>query len=352
MIFILMKKKISSWLSYPSTVIKKNRITKQSYLQGVFWILIASLISNMNDILMRLIGLRLPCMEVAFFRFFFAVLTLLPIMIYHRKTAFKTSHPILHGIRALFLFGAISSWCAGVNMIPLATVSTLALTVPIFILPMAVVFLRERVGRQRILATVMGFVGILVVIVGNNHFEEDFLTSIENFNLGSLYMIIACLLFALSDIINKKMLTQESQLSMMFYIAIGTTLFGTIPAYVVWVQPTLYELFLLLGLGAGANLILFFLLKAFAATDVSALSPYRYLELFSASAFGYFIFKEIPSIWNLLGIIIIVPSTFAIAYYESFHLLIKKRTLKKEFMKEKDPLLSLSTLTNILPKKY
>lgn len=290
---------------------------KKGYLQGVFWIIVVSLVSNMNDILTRKVGSRLPPLEVAFFRFFFAVLTLLPVMLSKGISSFKSNHLGVHSFRAILLYGAIVCWSVGVTMIPLAAVSTLALTVPIFVLPMAVVFLHEKVGIQRTLATLIGFCGILIVVIGGGSGPATFLKEISTFNNGTLYMICACVLFALSDIINKKMVVRESTLSMMFYIALGTTLFGIIPAYMVWVQPTLYELTFLFFLGAGANLILFFLLKAFAATDVSALAPYRYVELLLAGLFGFLLFDEIPTIWTLIGAAIIVPATFAIAYYET-----------------------------------
>ncbi|MGN6671063.1 MAG: DMT family transporter [Candidatus Nucleicultricaceae bacterium] len=307
---------------------------QKGYLQGVFWIIVVSLVSNMNDILTRKVGSRLPPLEVAFFRFFFAVITLLPVMISKGRTAFKSKHPGVHALRSVLLYGAIVCWSVGVTLIPLAAVSTLALTVPIFVLPMAVVFLQEKVGVQRTIATLVGFCGILIVVMGGGSNTASFLKDITTFNNGTLYMICACVLFALSDIINKKMVVKESTLSMMFYIALGTTAFGIIPAYTVWMEPTLHELVFLFLLGAGANLILFFLLKAFAATDVSALAPYRYVELLLAGLFGFLLFNEIPTIWTLVGASIIVPSTFAIAYYETKKSIKNTKAARSEILPE------------------
>ena len=67
------------------------------------------------------------------------------------------------------------------------------------------------------------------------------------------------------------------------------------------------------------------MLKAFAATDISALAPYRYVELFFAGGFGFVLFGEIPTIMTLIGAAIIVPSTFTIAIYETN----KQRKAKK-----------------------
>jgi S-adenosylmethionine uptake transporter len=301
-------------LSFPKTSV--NWFARTGYLQGVFWIILVCLVSNLNDILMRLAGTRLPSMQISFFRFFFAFLTLIPFMIVRGKGAFMTAQPGFHLLRAILGFGAVAFWCTGVSKAPLTVVSTIALTVPIFVLPMAVLFLKENVGWQRTTATLAGFAGILVIIKGTAG-ENALLSSLYHLDNGSIFLIAAAILFALSDILNKKMVHQESPLTMLFYFAAGTSLFGAIPAAMVWTFPTTTELFYLFFLGAGGNLILYFLLKAFAATDVSALAPYRYVELIFATFFGYILFQEIPTEMTLLGAAVIVPSTFAIAYYET-----------------------------------
>lgn len=287
---------------------------RKGYLQGVFWITLVALTSNLNDILMREAS-RLPAQEITFFRYFFAVVTLLPFMLAKAKTAFKTERPGLHAIRSLLLFGAIFAWAAAVSKVPLAVMSIFALTVPIFVLPMAAAFLKEHVGWQRTLATLVGFAGIFTVVYGTSE-DTNFMDSLFTLSNGTWYLMFAALLFAMSDIVNKKYVSKESNLSMLFYIALGTALFAFIPAKMVWTMPTNTELGYLFILGAGGNLILFFLLKAFAATDVSALAPYRYTELFFAGTVGYFLYDEVPTKWTFIGGAIIIVATASIAYYE------------------------------------
>jgi S-adenosylmethionine uptake transporter len=289
---------------------------KKGYFQGVFWIIMVALVSNTNDILMRLLGMSLPPMEIAFFRFLFATITLLPVMIYHGPSSFYTKRPILHCVRSVLLFGAIACWVMGLSMVHLVVASTLALTTNLFVLPMASVFLAEKVGWQRTVATLIGFIGVFIVVYESSVDKElvyDFMHS----GNGAVYLIAATMMFALSDIVNKKFVGTESTLPMMFYIALGTTLIGLVPAYLVWVMPSLKQLFLLLLLGAGGNAILYCLLKAFSATDVSALSPYRYTELFSAGILGFIIFQEVPSPWTILAAALIIPCTFWIATVET-----------------------------------
>ncbi len=295
---------------------------KRGYFQGVFWITLVAITSNFNDILMRLTAL--PPMEVAFFRYLFATLSLIPVMLYYGKSSFYTKRPGLHLLRSVLLFGAIACWVTGLTMVPLLAVSTLALTTQLFVLPMAAIFLKEKVGWQRTLATLMGFAGVFVVACGEAKGQE-IMSSLLSFNNGTIFLIAAAMMFAFSDILNKRFVVQESTLSMLFYIALGTTICGALPAYSTWQTPSSQELIYLFILGMGGNLILLFLLKAFAATDVSALSPFRYTELFIAGITGFIAFGEIPTGWHLIGAAIIIPSTFAIAYYETH----QRQQLKK-----------------------
>lgn len=291
----------------PSKLSSMERVqTLSPYLQGVSWAILACLISNANDILMRILGSRLDSMEVVFFRFLMGMLILLPFML-RQKGSFKTTRPFVHVTRSLLGFLAVAGWGYAVTSIHLTAVTTISFTVPLFVLPLAIIFLKEKVGLQRALATLIGFIGILVVV------------NPKGFSLEPAMIILLCsaLMFATLDIIAKKMVMQESMLAMLFYFSAGTSLAGLIPAILVWKTPTTLELILLICLGVGANLIQYCLLKAFRATEVSALAPYRYVELIFSSIFGYLLFQEIPTSATLIGALIIIPSTLYIAYYEN-----------------------------------
>lgn len=297
-------------------------VNQKGYAQGVFWALMVCLVSSLNDVLTRYSGNRLDFFQVAFFRFLFSTLTLLPIMLYLDRGTFLTKRPVFHAMRAALGYCAVVSWVAGVSMTTLTVASIMAQTVGIFVLIMAYVILREKVGWQRSLATLTGIAGIIIILLAPKHgesFDLDVMLNsfISQSNLGVLFLLSAAVLFAASDIVNKVMIANESPLTMLFYFAAGTMIIGLIPAILVWQSPYFIELFWLFCLGAGANLILFCLLKAFVATEISALQPYRYVEIFFSTGFGYILFNEVPGILILLGAAIIIPSTFMIAIYET-----------------------------------
>ncbi len=281
---------------------------KTLYFKGIFWFVLSLIISNSNDLIMKFLGQNLPSVEITFWRFCFGTLSLMPLMIYFGRSSWATSRPIVHTIRGSLLFVGISFWCYGLTIVPIATVTVLNFSIPLFTLVLARVFLREHIGWQRCVATVAGFFGIIAVL---NPAEVGFQPI-------ALILVAASLMFAVLDIINKKFIIKESMLSMLFYSALVAALLSAIPTYFMWVTPTLHQLGILALLGVSGNLILYCLLKAFAAMDASALAPFRYFELVISIIFGFLFFQELPGWSTLLGAAIIIPSTLFVARYEFY----------------------------------
>lgn len=245
--------------------------------------------------------------EIAFFRFGFGSITLLPVMIYYGKSAFVTRRWKLHFLRGLLIFLAISLWSQGIKTSPITIATIMSFTVPIFVLLLAPIFLHERVTWPIWLATLLGFVGIVLIIQPTT----------TSFNQGSVYFILGAILFACLDVINNKYVTQEPILCMLFYSTLVAMMFVAYPAVRVWQTPSIHQLIWLLALGLGSNLILFFLLRAFALAGATSLAPFRYLELFISMVVGYVFFQELPDQYSYFGAGLIIVSTFLISYYQA-----------------------------------
>src|SRR5260221_4036864 len=112
-------------------------MNQRGYAQGVFWAVMVCLISSFNDVFTRLAGSHLEFAQVAFFRFFFSTLTLLPIMLYFDRSSFITKRPLFQTLRAVLGYGAVACWVAGISMTTLSIASILAQTVGLFVLVMA-----------------------------------------------------------------------------------------------------------------------------------------------------------------------------------------------------------------------
>ncbi|WP_341787312.1 DMT family transporter [Rickettsia endosymbiont of Cantharis rufa] len=280
--------------------------TLKTYLTGIGWFLLSLVSSSANDVMSKYLGTRLHSFEVAFFRFFFSSIVLLPFVAYYGKNTLKTSRPFVHMLRGLLLFFGMTSWTYGLTIAPVTIATVVSFSIPLFTLILAVFFLNENIIWQRWVVTIVGFMGLVITLKPHT----------EDFNPEILYFVLAAISFAMLDIINKKFVVKESMISMLFYSAIVTSVVSLPVASQYWLTPSSFELALLFILGSSGSLILFFLLKAFSMVDATATAPYRYLELVISTIAAYFIFNEFPDKSTLHGAIIIIPATLFIIYSE------------------------------------
>ncbi|WP_265022214.1 DMT family transporter [Wolbachia endosymbiont (group B) of Ischnura elegans] len=278
----------------------------RAYLFGVIWFILSLLSSVANDTISKYLSLHLQSFEITFFRFLFTTITLVPFMFYYGIEAFKTSQISIQITRGALLFCGMVLWTYGLTTFPIVTATIISFSIPLFVILLAIPLLKENIIWQRWIVTIIGFVGIAIATKAHS----------EDFNPKILIFIVSALIFAILDILNKKLVIKESVISMLFYSTLTTTIFSTPPLLFYWHMPSLSELILLLILGISSNLILFFMLKAFALTDATALAPYRYIELIISAIVTYVIFNELPDKSALYGTLILIPSTLFIAYSE------------------------------------
>jgi S-adenosylmethionine uptake transporter len=289
----------------------------KGYPQGVFWAIQISVFSVTNDTIMCFLGNRLPTVQISFFRFLFSMLSVLPVMLFLNKGScfkrtFETKNLKAHIARASVGAIALGLCCYAVHVMPLSENTAILFSQPLFFLPLAAFFLKEKIGFSRFLATGLGFLGLLVIVNPDTKI-------LESKELDSLAFIptIAAFLFAVLDIMAKKMIVKENPLTLLFYFGLFTTILSGIFVPFFWKTPTLSEIFILFFLGIGGNLIQVCLFKAFSATDASSLMPFRYVEFLFSSAAGFLFFHQIPSTTLISGALLIVLSTFYISFMET-----------------------------------
>lgn len=278
-----------------------NWFSEKGLKQGIFWAIMIYFIGTLNDVLARFLGDRLHAVEIAFFRFFFSAVIVLFPMLRSKNNLFKSTIHIWHVMRGVLGAVALGLCCFSVNVMPLAENTTILFSEALFMLPLAAIFLKEKVSMRAIVATIIGFFGLIVM----------FRPSAGNMNLMALIPTFAALLFAIMNIMIKKMIdNKENTLTMLFYFGLYTTIISgaIVPFY--WITPNLKELFLILLLGIGANLIQLFIFLAYRATTASNISPVRYVELPFAVLFGFVFFGQIPESTALIGAILIIAGTF------------------------------------------
>lgn len=276
------------------------------YFRGVGWFTLSLVVGVTNDVLMKFLGNGYEPMQIVCLRYFFASLSIW--VMFSRRKGFKMSFfsmPKLHVIRAIFLLSAIASYCFALGKLPIAVVSSLNFSIPIFTLIFARIFLSERIGIGSAVATIIGFLGICVVLNPS---------AVSFFTTAAWTLLLSPVLFASLDVINKKFVCGEGIFQMVFYTA-TVTFFLSIPfALHGWVWPSLLSLCLFAALGVGANLLLYCMLKSLELVKVSSVAPLRYVEFILTVLVGFLIFGEIPSKSTVIGSLAIITSSVYIVF--------------------------------------
>jgi len=255
-----------------------------------------------------------PLGQVLFFRGFFGIVIYFFIMPRERiKNFYYTKRVGLHFLRCLFGFIALVAIFIALRNLPLATVVSISFAAPIFTTIFSVFFLSEKVGFYRWLAVSIGFIGIIVIT------EPGF----GGLNIYYIYPIIFCLGLSYVAIAIRQLSTTEPVwlIALNFSIVITLASLFTIPFG--WVMPNIQDLVLLCMIGFLGGFANLWLSQSFKLSEVSLVSPLKYLALVFGIIFGYLIWDEIPSVKTLIGALLVVASSLIILRREIFH---KKET--------------------------
>jgi drug/metabolite transporter (DMT)-like permease len=251
-----------------------------------------------------------PLGQVLFFRGFFGVLIYFFIMPRDRiKNFYYTKRSGLHFLRCLFGLIALIAIFIALRNLPLATVVSISFAAPIFTTIFSIFFLSEKVGFYRWLAVSIGFIGIIVIT------EPGF----GSLNIYYIYPIIFCLGLSYVAIAIRQLSTTEPVwlIALNFSIVITLASLFTIPFG--WIMPNVQDLFLLCMIGFLGGFANLWLSQSFKLSEVSLVSPLKYLALLFGIFFGYLIWDEVPTTKTLLGALLVVTSSLIILRREIYH---------------------------------
>ena len=244
-----------------------------------------------------------PLGEVLFFRGFFGVLFYFFVIPKQRiKNFYYTKRAGLHFLRCIFGLIALIAIFIALRNLPLATVVSISFAAPIFTTIFSIFFLSEKVGFYRWLAVFVGFFGIIIIT------EPGF----SSLNIYYIYPIIFCLGLSYVAIAIRQLSTTEPVwlISLNFSAAITIVSLFTIPYG--WIMPNFKDFFLLSLIGIFGGVANLWLSQSYKFSEVSLVTPLKYLALVFAIIFGYFIWNEVPTIKTLSGALLVILSSIII----------------------------------------
>ena len=262
-----------------------------------------------------------PLGQVLFFRGFFGIVFYFFIIPRERLHNFYfTKKPGLHFLRCFSGLIALVAIFIALRSLPLATVVSISFAAPIFTTIFSIFLLSEKVGVYRWLAVIVGFIGILVI-------TEPGITSL---NIYYIFPIIFCIGLSYVAITIRKLSSTEPVWLISLYFSISITLLSIFSIPLGWIMPSAKDFLILAMIGIFGGVANLWLSQSYKYSEVSLVTPLKYLALVFAIIFGYLIWDEIPTIKSLFGAGLVIFSTLIIFRREIY----KKKTISTKTLND------------------
>ena len=290
--------------------------------RGIYFILLGMLLFSVQDVLVRQLSDYASLTQIMFIRGIFGGLILLFFLkLTKRSISFSSAYPLLATARVLlFLMGFLCFYFA-LGKMELAEATSLFFITPLFITILSKFIFKSQIGAYRICAIIVGFVGILFIVKPNP----------DGFNKIALLPIFTAFTYSVSMMIAKYTREKDTVFQQMLHLYFGSAAL----AFIAWLIIPLIEfepsqaknleflirdwsiynssvLLMLLGIAVVGSAGMLLLTSAYRVGSPPVIAPFEYIMLIFAIGNGFFFFSEIPDIYSILGMLLIVGSGFFI----------------------------------------
>jgi drug/metabolite transporter (DMT)-like permease len=276
---------------------------------GIACMLTAGVLMTLNNAILKWVTAGYPVGQIIFTR---GVFIWLPIaFLIWRSGGVRTlriQRFDLHGVRAACLILSAFMYVTALRYLPLADVTAISFSTPLFVTALAPLLLRETVGWRRWSAVVVGFLGIVTIARPT----ENVVALAVLLPLGSAFGA------AMRDIVTRRMTETESSNAILCTTTAAAMLAGLATLPLGWTAPSAMDLGLMACSGILSGFGHHFMIEAFRNAEAVMVSPFRYITMIWAVLLGYVVWGDLPDEWVILGVVLVVLSGIYIFHREIF----------------------------------
>ena len=276
-------------------------------IRGMLVMAVAIGLAPINDSTAKYLAQDYHVLQVVWARFFFqAALMVLAFGPRRLAKLFRTGNLKLQLLRGCLTVTGTICLITALSFIPLVDAIAVLFSAPFFIVVLSIPILGERVGIHRWTAVFVGFAAVLVVMrpgLGVMHW-------------AAVFALFAALTAALFQIVTRVLTRTDPALTTLLYMAVFGTVVLAAPAAAVWTPPSLEAWALMATMGLLAGLSHFGQIKSIEMAPVSALAPFHYTQIITASLLGYLIFSDLPDAFTIGGVAIIIGAGLYVFHRE------------------------------------
>lgn len=273
---------------------------------ATIWMLAAGAMLSACGVFVRLGARELHPFELAFFRNAFGLPLVLPWLIRHGVSSLKEHWQPLYALRAVSSLVSMLAFFYAVSVLPLLTVTAVDFTTPVFAMVGAMLFLRERPSRVRVMTGIGCLAGVLCITHPG--------AAMLNWNV---VVILVSAIAGGVTIVTVKALsrTQPPGIIVAYFVLMQIPL-SLVPALFVWRWPSPNVIPFIVSLGIFGTLAHACSTRAYELADTSVIATLEYSRLVYAGLIGFLLFGELPTRVSVLGAGIIAISASALLRHE------------------------------------
>jgi drug/metabolite transporter (DMT)-like permease len=276
----------------------------------------SALIFAVMSALVRYLGADYPVGQVVFFRSAFAIVPVVVIFAWRREleAAIRMGRPLGHAGRGLTAIGGMFCNFSALARLPIVDATAISFAAPLITVAMAALVLKERVRIYRWSAVIIGFLGVLVMLLP--HLDISGSAASAGAAIGAFFGLAGAVFSAGSIIQTRHLTKSETTSSIVFYFSLICTFAGLLTWPFGWNTPTWSELAALIGIGLCGGLAHIVLTESYRWAPASLVAPFDYTSMLWALVLGYLAFGELPTALGFLGAAIIAGAGLFVIWRE------------------------------------
>jgi drug/metabolite transporter (DMT)-like permease len=280
--------------------------------------LISALLFAAMSALVRQLGDVAPIGQMVFFRSAFAIVPVVVVYAIRGElaSAVRTGRPLGQlGRGMLSVCGMFTNFSA-LTRLPLADATAISFASPLITVALAAIVLKERVRIYRWSAVLVGFAGVMVMLIP--HLEVGTYAGLGGTaaTVGSLFAVTAAVCNAGTVIQTRRLTQSETTSSIVFYFSLVCAIAGALTLPFAWHSPNARELAALIALGILGGLAHILLTESYRYAAASVVAPFDYSSMLWALLLGYWLFGELPDTLVYAGAVIVAAAGLFVIWRE------------------------------------
>ena len=261
---------------------------------AIVLLIVGNFATSLSDVAVKLLNGEISTFQYIFIRQLFSTLVICPLWLKQSKQQRKLYSPKLNLFRAHLIIIGSGCMVVAITHLTLAAANAVFYAAPLVMLPLSILLLREKPTLRHSTATLLGFIGVIVV-----------LRPLE-FQWAAIFALLTTVTLAIFNLTARKLPEQQTLVSTLFWTSLLSLPISASLALFYWVPISSIQLLLIL---ASAALVLIYnglAVAAYQRAPASSIAVAENSGLIFVTLIGVIWFNEVPDSLTILGIFLII----------------------------------------------